>query len=216
MSTRVPAIVTTSYRYKRPPRKRKAVALEAPAIVTAKSSHRLTGTKEAGPRLRSRPPSRQRGSALNQAHRARQHEFAPPANDDRKTAIVTVRRRGKRFFDAPDLTPEELQRRGEAASAMWSRLVGRATAKDGKSAAVYSVSAGLSSPATKPAIVTTGRKRRRRRSAPTDGVAAVPQAGRARRGRLRAAEGRDGTTTAQRRRMMRIVRTGKGCKCQRP
>jgi hypothetical protein len=32
--------VTTHYRYKRPPRKRKAVALEAPAIVTAKSSHR--------------------------------------------------------------------------------------------------------------------------------------------------------------------------------
>ena len=33
-------IVTTHYRYKRPPRKRKAVALEVPAIVTAKSSRR--------------------------------------------------------------------------------------------------------------------------------------------------------------------------------
>ena len=40
-------IVTTTYRYKRPPRKRKAVALEAPAIVTAKSSRR--------------PPSRRKG-----------------------------------------------------------------------------------------------------------------------------------------------------------
>ena len=33
-------IVTTHYRYKRPPRKRKPVAIEAPAIVTAKSSRR--------------------------------------------------------------------------------------------------------------------------------------------------------------------------------
>jgi hypothetical protein len=32
------AIVTTSYRYKRPPRKRKPVAIEAPAIVTAKAA----------------------------------------------------------------------------------------------------------------------------------------------------------------------------------
>ena len=40
---------------------------------------------------------------------------------------------------------------------MWRGLVGRATAKDGKSAAV---SAGPSSPATKPAIVVTARKRR--------------------------------------------------------
>ena len=29
-------IVTTTYRYKRPPKKRKAVALEVPVIVTAK------------------------------------------------------------------------------------------------------------------------------------------------------------------------------------
>ena len=32
------AIITTHYRYKRPPRKRKAVALEVPAIVRAKRS----------------------------------------------------------------------------------------------------------------------------------------------------------------------------------
>ena len=29
------AIITTHYRYKRPPRKRKAVALEAPAVIAA-------------------------------------------------------------------------------------------------------------------------------------------------------------------------------------
>jgi hypothetical protein len=126
------SIVTSTYRYKRPPRKRKPVAIEATAVVTAQ-------------------PSTPREAAGVPA--------TPPANDDRKPAIVTIKRKS-RFGDAPDLTPEEHQRRGEAASAMWSRLVGRATAKDGKSAAVNSVvPAGLSSPATKSAIVTTSRKR---------------------------------------------------------
>jgi hypothetical protein len=36
-------IVTTAYRYKRPPRKRKAVALDVPAIVTTKRSRRSIG-----------------------------------------------------------------------------------------------------------------------------------------------------------------------------
>jgi hypothetical protein len=40
-------IVTTSYRYKRPPRKRKAVAIEVPAIVAAKRSRRPVWEKEA-------------------------------------------------------------------------------------------------------------------------------------------------------------------------
>ena len=58
-------IVTTTYRYKLPPRKRKAVAIEAPAVVTAKE----TATRgRRRPRFRYRPPS-QRGSALNQARR---------------------------------------------------------------------------------------------------------------------------------------------------
>jgi hypothetical protein len=34
----VTRIVTTSYRYKRPPRKRKAVALDMPAVVTTKKT----------------------------------------------------------------------------------------------------------------------------------------------------------------------------------
>ena len=35
-------IVTTHYRYKRPPRKRKAVAIDGPAIVTVESRRRLS------------------------------------------------------------------------------------------------------------------------------------------------------------------------------
>ena len=46
------SIVTTHYRYKRPPRKRKPVALEGPAVVTAKSSRRPTwGRKRRRPRI---------------------------------------------------------------------------------------------------------------------------------------------------------------------
>ena len=63
------AIVTSTYRYKRPPRKRKAVPLEGPAIV------RRGAAKPATP---------------------------APADDDRKSAIVTAKRRRSRFGDAPD------------------------------------------------------------------------------------------------------------------
>jgi hypothetical protein len=37
------------------------------------------------------------------------------AHGDRKPAIVTIRRRGKRFGDVPDMTPEEHKRRGDVA-----------------------------------------------------------------------------------------------------
>ena len=55
-------IVTSTYRYKRPPKKRKTVALEVPVIVTKR-----TATKVA----------------------------PPPANDDRKSAIVITSKRSK-------------------------------------------------------------------------------------------------------------------------
>ena len=54
-------IVTSTYRYKRPPRKRKAVPLEGPAIV-------------------------RRGTAKPETPLA-------PANDDRRPAIITAKRR---------------------------------------------------------------------------------------------------------------------------
>ena len=157
-------IVTTTYRYKRPPRKRKPVALEAPAVVTAKSSRRpsLGGKAAAEDRGRS-PPAittgrRAQSSTPREATRviSPPHHSASSANDDRKSAIVTIKRKS-RFDDAPDLTPEEHQQRGEAADALWRGLVDRATAREGKSAAV---SAESSSPAKKPAVVVTARKRR--------------------------------------------------------
>ena len=42
-------------------------------------------------------------------------------------AIVTIRRKGRAAV--PDMTPEEHQRRGDAADALWCELVRRATGK---------------------------------------------------------------------------------------
>ena len=55
----------------------------------------------------------------------------PATNDDPKPAIVTIRRPGKRFADVLDMTPEEHQRRGEAADALFRELVRRAAGNDG-------------------------------------------------------------------------------------
>jgi hypothetical protein len=93
-------IVTSTYRYKRPPRKRKAVPLPVPAVVRS-------GRK-----------------------REEVSKPATPANDDRKLAIVTVKRRRGRFGDAPDLTPEEYQRRGDTADVLFREVVRHAGRKD--------------------------------------------------------------------------------------
>ena len=50
-------------------------------------------------------------------------EPALRSTGEKRAAIVTVRRRGKRFADVPDMTPEEHRRRGEAADALWRELV---------------------------------------------------------------------------------------------
>ena len=105
-------IVTTAYRPKRPP-KRKAVAFAGPAIVR----------------------KRVRADAAVPPDRV---DDPPPANDARKPdlpetgrpSIVTARRPGAQRVDVPDLTPEEYQRRGDAADALWRDLVRRVTAKD--------------------------------------------------------------------------------------
>ena len=98
MTTIPSVIVTSTYRYKRPPRKRKAVPLEGPAIVTK---------RRALPSIEKPKP--------------------PP---DTSPAPVTAKRRPGRFGDAPDMTPEEHQRRGDAADALFREIVrrGRETA----------------------------------------------------------------------------------------
>jgi hypothetical protein len=109
-------IVTTHYRYKPPPplkKGRKLAKISGPAIARKRDS--LPREK---PKPEPAPP--------------------PPANDDRKPpppgarkpAIVTARRPGARHADVPDLTPEEHQRRADAAAALFRELVRRAGGND--------------------------------------------------------------------------------------
>jgi len=96
-------IVTTIYRPKRPPRKRKAIALEVPVVT----------------------PGRGRANAVVSANRVEE----PPL--DRKPVIVRIKsRRASVFGDAPDMTAEEHRRRGDASVALWRELVRRATVEE--------------------------------------------------------------------------------------
>ena len=101
-------IITTHYRRKPPPRKRKAVPLEAPAVVTPKRKRELLPAERK--QLEPASPIVQKAKPCND----NRPDPAPHDNDVAKAAIVTVRRRGKRFADVPDMTPEEHKRRGYA------------------------------------------------------------------------------------------------------
>jgi hypothetical protein len=108
-------IVHSTYRYKRPPKRKKAVALEVPAVVKAaepaKARKRVAAADQ--------PLTMSGGSE-------------PAAVADRKPAIVTIRSRKHAMLVhlLEDLTPEELQRRGDAADALFREVVRRATGKD--------------------------------------------------------------------------------------
>jgi hypothetical protein len=118
-------IVRTAYRYKRPPGKRKAVALEVPAVVKAadpaKASKRLA-------RGKSDTLSHLEAAAVPPINAARE----PAATPDRsRSAIVTIRsRKGAMLAHLlDDMTPEEHRRRGDAADALFRAVVRRATGR---------------------------------------------------------------------------------------
>jgi hypothetical protein len=114
-------IVTTHYRYQRPPRRKKAVTLEVPAVITAASKRRRVSA-EAKAAL---------AASLKQPPGEPERKPADAPQRAAKAAIVTIRRQSTRILP-PDLlpeTPEEHRRRGDAADAMWRELVRRATGK---------------------------------------------------------------------------------------
>ena len=127
-------IVTSTYRYKRPPRKRKPVPLTGPAIVSKRRSLPSVGKHKPEPDV---PPPANDDRKLTivtltedvapSAHVSRRSQ---PAAVTPRSAIVTVKRRPGRFGDVPDMTLEEHQRRGDAADALFREIVRRATAKD--------------------------------------------------------------------------------------
>ena len=97
------AMVTTTYRYKRPPKRKKAVLLKVSPIVRA-------GKQPA---------------ALERSIDATESTSAKV----RTSAIVTVKGKPGRFDEAEELTSEEHRRRGDAADALFRELVRRATAE---------------------------------------------------------------------------------------
>jgi hypothetical protein len=101
-SPKASKIITYVHRPKRPPRKRKSVALAGPAIV-----------RKAKPGNDTRPP---------------EASVFPPLGE--KPTIVMAQSQGRQNADVPDMTPEEFQRRVDAADALWLELVRGATSKD--------------------------------------------------------------------------------------
>ena len=111
-------IVTTHYRYKRPPRKRKAAPLEEPAIVTISGKTRVAKSEQAA------NVADGSGAAPSSIDTSR----SQPAAVTPRSAIVTARRPGARSsVDVPDMTLEEHQRRGDAADTLFREIVRRAT-----------------------------------------------------------------------------------------
>jgi hypothetical protein len=100
-------IVTSHYRYKRPPRKRRAVPLEVPAVVTIerKTRRRKSDAAKAAP------------------VESTSVEQPSPAPMARPSTIVTARRPGKRrHADVPEVTEEEHRRNGDLADAMMAEF----------------------------------------------------------------------------------------------
>ncbi len=112
--TSMTRIVTTTYRYKRPPRKRKPVALEVPTIVRAAKPSHDRAAAEASRRLK---------ELMKPDEPEKAPEVASPA-------IVTARRSGARLVS--DLTPEEHKRRGDAADALFREMKRAIAEKDRK------------------------------------------------------------------------------------
>ena len=120
-------IVTTHYRYKPPPRKRKAVAAgctgDRAAEAEASGAARCRA-EPPGDRAKGEAPQRQPPGSPESAYSDKPQPIdlpAPLPTDGKKSAIVTARKPGKRYADVPDMTPEEHQRRGDAADRALAR-----------------------------------------------------------------------------------------------
>ena len=136
-------IVTTHYRYKRPPRKKKAVALEVPAIVRKGAAMPETTPAPASddrkPAIVTVSDKKRLAKTDRPATVAVGSDAAPSSIDTPRpqaaavtprSAIVTAKRPRSRFGDVPDMPPEEHSRRGEAATELWREMMRRTAGKD--------------------------------------------------------------------------------------
>jgi hypothetical protein len=116
-------IVRTAYRYKRPPRRKKPVTLEVPAVVTAKKQP-PPDWGEAAAEIKGHAPASRRSGAVQPSTPRRAARVAP-------AAIVTIRRQAAQIIPPGLLadTPEEHRRRGDAADALFREIQRRIAAK---------------------------------------------------------------------------------------
>jgi hypothetical protein len=114
-------IVRSTYRYRRPPKRKKAVPLEVPAVVTIerKTRRRKSDVATAAP-AESTPANDDRKPAVVTAKQPK--PVPSSATTARPSAIVTARRPGKRYAEVPEMTEEEHQRRGDLADAMMQEM----------------------------------------------------------------------------------------------
>jgi hypothetical protein len=140
-------VVRIDYRRKRPPKRKKPVAIPmrivsakkpgpaAPAIKEAVTERKrpaqpatITGTRI----VAARKPRPKHGIGPEQIAAARDAAPADPPPATRKSAIVTARSpKAGRFGPVQELDAEEHQRRGDAAEALFRELVRRAGAAPG-------------------------------------------------------------------------------------
>jgi hypothetical protein len=128
-------IVTTTYRYKPPPKRkgRKLAKITGPAVIAVKGSRRpgpLRGGGQAAAEVRKENAHPQRAGDAQSSTKA-----PVPANDGRKSAIVTARKPQTWRSDVPDTTPEEYRRRGDTADALFREMkhkIADALRPDGK------------------------------------------------------------------------------------
>jgi len=114
-------IVTTTYRYKPPPKRkgRKLAEITGPAVVTAKGSRRPVGVGETAAESEESARSERTGDTKPSTPSGK---VPAPANDDRKSAIVTAQKPSSWHSDVPDMTEEEHRRRGDAADALFREM----------------------------------------------------------------------------------------------
>jgi hypothetical protein len=108
-------IVRSRYRYKPPPRRKKAVPLEVPAVVTIDHKTRRRKSDAKAAPVESTPANDDRKPA---AVTTEPSKPAPAPVAARPSAIVTARKPGKRYADVPEVSEEEHRRVGDLADAM--------------------------------------------------------------------------------------------------
>ena len=126
-------IVTTHYRYKRPPPKRMRgpAALEVPAIARKSDAvappDRVETTALSTIKSKmARPPGIVTTGKGRAGNDNREAGVPTPEQTGRSTIVRAKPRLRSAFGDAPDMTPEEHQRRGDASVALWRELVAAA------------------------------------------------------------------------------------------